>query len=573
MRTVTGVPPHGRAVAITLLAGAQSQHAGRKHMGNKHRLAALLSAGAAAVSLSLGSTGPAQARTLAAGTGAGQDAAAAPAMASCLPPDGTQPPPPSSGDRVDLLDVAVVSACDVWVVGDSNGADTGGLAQPLIEHWTGGGSWTVVPGPGIEAGRQAELTGVSAVSASNIWAVGNYADGRDGNVLILHWDGASWTRQSVGASAGSFALRVFAPSAGQAWAVDGKLILHWDGSGWTPTPLPSDPGLAGLQLFNVTATSASNAWAVGLTTAPSFAPVILHWDGSSWTRDHLADGVYYPTAVSAVSATDAWAVGASINDDGTLAVPVTLHWDGTSWTAIPSPDPATGAQPTAALSGVTAVSASSAWAVGSYTTGGDGTGNPPTASLLLHWDGHSWSQTATPHFGTDDDLFSVAAGPAGTIWTVGHSGDRQTALEFGVVPSVIGDSQAAATDAMNSAGLRSTITTVTTAGGGCGPATNGTIIATTPPAGTFTAPPVTMTFCDFPPTVTVPSVVGLNDDQAQGTLTNAGLSVGTITLSGNCDFPPGTVIRQSPAAGITASRGTRVNLTEATPPKPHGCAQ
>jgi len=48
---------------------------------------------------------------------------------------------------------------------------------------------------------------------------------------------------------------------------------------------------------------------------------------------------------------------------------------------------------------------------------------------------------------------------------------------------------------------------------------------------------------------------------------------GTVTLSGNCDFPVGTVIRQTPAAGTSASRGTAVNLVEATPPKPHGCAQ
>jgi beta-lactam-binding protein with PASTA domain len=54
---------------------------------------------------------------------------------------------------------------------------------------------------------------------------------------------------------------------------------------------------------------------------------------------------------------------------------------------------------------------------------------------------------------------------------------------------------------------------------------------------------------------------------------SAGLTVGTITLSGNCSFDPGTVIRQNPAANTAASRGTAVNLVEATPPKPHGCAQ
>jgi hypothetical protein len=48
---------------------------------------------------------------------------------------------------------------------------------------------------------------------------------------------------------------------------------------------------------------------------------------------------------------------------------------------------------------------------------------------------------------------------------------------------------------------------------------------------------------------------------------------GTGTLSGNCGFPPGTVIRQNPAANTTVSRGSAVNLIGATPPKPHGCAQ
>jgi beta-lactam-binding protein with PASTA domain len=67
--------------------------------------------------------------------------------------------------------------------------------------------------------------------------------------------------------------------------------------------------------------------------------------------------------------------------------------------------------------------------------------------------------------------------------------------------------------------------------------------------------------------------VGLADDQAQGTLANAGLTTGTITLSGNCDFPPGTVIRQNPTVGTSLNRGSAVNLIEATPPKPHGCAQ
>jgi len=127
--------------------------------------------------------------------------------------------------------------------------------------------------------------------------------------------------------------------------------------------------------------------------------------------------------------------------------------------------------------------------------------------------------------------------------------------------------------ALNSAGLTGTVTHVTTATGGFSLAALGTVIAASPAPGTFTAPPVNLTVCDIPPTITVPTVTGLDHSQAQGTITDAGLTVGTVTLSGNCSFPPGTVIRQSPTAGTTASRGSAVNLTEATPPRPHGCAQ
>jgi beta-lactam-binding protein with PASTA domain len=127
--------------------------------------------------------------------------------------------------------------------------------------------------------------------------------------------------------------------------------------------------------------------------------------------------------------------------------------------------------------------------------------------------------------------------------------------------------------ALNSAGLTGTVTHVTTATGGFSLAALGTVIAASPAPGTFTAPPVNLTVCDIPPTITVPTVTGLDDSQDQGTITDAGLTVGTVTLSGNCSFPPGTVIRQSPTAGTTASRGSAVNLTEATPPRPHGCAQ
>lgn len=100
----------------------------------------------------------------------GPGAAGIPA-ASCQPSDGTQPP---SNSMDGLRAVAVVSACDVWAVGNRQ---SGTSIQTLIEHWTGGKTWTVVPSPNPDGPAGiAELRSVSAVSASDIWAVGSNTD-------------------------------------------------------------------------------------------------------------------------------------------------------------------------------------------------------------------------------------------------------------------------------------------------------------------------------------------------------------------------------------------------------------
>jgi|HubBroStandDraft_1064217.scaffolds.fasta_scaffold299777_2 hypothetical protein len=47
------------------------------------------------------------------------------------------------------------------------------------------------PVPASSLAVRGVLTGVAATSASNAWAVGS--TGRDGKLLILHWNGKRWT--------------------------------------------------------------------------------------------------------------------------------------------------------------------------------------------------------------------------------------------------------------------------------------------------------------------------------------------------------------------------------------------
>jgi hypothetical protein len=493
--------------------------------------------------------------------------------------------PAGAGGLNALNGVAVVSACDVWVAGYFWPAG-GGSQRTLIERWTGGPNWTVVPSP--SPGQYPDgssgsnyLQAVAAVSATDVWAVGYYSDGPETRGLVLHWDGGNWTQVAVPDSSNVLS-GISAISDRDIWVAGNDhasqaLILHYDGTGWTTY----SPGVgaegAHVSLKGMTATSASDVWVVGSYEARFSLfdnPLTLHWDGSRWSQVPSPaltppDDPYGTTltSVSATSPADAWTVGTA----GAPAHTAILHWDGNRWTPAPSPDP--GGDRGSRLAGVAAVSPDSAFAVGRYDTlNGSRT---ELHNLVLQWDGHRWAEIPSPQPGTVENFLNgVAAGPAGILWTAGIWSDedsanyRAAAAEFGVVPNVIGDSRAAAVDAMNGAGLGIEINDVTTPGNGCTASTNGTVIATSPAAGTFTGPPVTMTFCRLP--VTVPNVYSYDDGSARAAITDARLVVGSVTKTPNCTLPRGDVVTQGPAGGTMVTLGSSVNLVESTGKQANG---
>jgi hypothetical protein len=213
---------------------------------------------------------------------------------------------------------------------------------------------------------------------------------------------------------------VAAVSARDAWAVGSassgrSLVLHWNGTGWSQVPSP--PG----SLSGVAAVSASDAWAVGCSNCSGTGtsrPLILHWNGSAWAQvpSPTVRGGGRLSGVAAVSARNAWAVG-STNSARTLIE----RWNGTTWQRVPSPN--LGASDNRSfLGGVTTVSAHLAWAVGG--TFGASTGD--TRSLILHWNGTVWRRVPSPSPGvrTGSDLSvglnGVSASSARQAWAVGN---------------------------------------------------------------------------------------------------------------------------------------------------------
>jgi hypothetical protein len=74
-------------------------------------------------------------------------------------------------------------------------------------------------------------------------------------------------------------------------------------------------------LYGVAATSARNAWAVGLVGART---LIVRWNGTAWTKASPSPG--FLVGVAATSARNAWAVGAT-----DYANTLIVRWNGHTW--------------------------------------------------------------------------------------------------------------------------------------------------------------------------------------------------------------------------------------------------
>ena len=290
--------------------------------------------------------------------------------------------------------MTAVSPTDVWAV-----SDTSYFSETLILHWDGT-RWSRVtsPNPGLDAN---ELIGVSAASATDAWAVGGAGTLLPGpylryRTLVLHWDGTTWSQVASPnpSEGGNVLFGVSAVSPADAWAVGyddipsetETLILRWDGTGWSRVIGPN-PGSGSNKLSGVSAVSPTDAWAVG--DSRGFATsvhetLIVHWNGTRWSHvksPNPGSSFNALTGVSAVSPTDAWAVGV-YRDEDEIGHTLALHWDGTRWSQVKTPNPGSSFNE---LSGVSAVSPKDAWAVGSYQEAG-------VHALVLHWDGTRWSQ-------------------------------------------------------------------------------------------------------------------------------------------------------------------------------------
>jgi hypothetical protein len=280
-----------------------------------------------------------------------------------------------------------------------------------------------VPSPNPAGSRYNWLYGVSATSASDIWAVGmEYVSKGHVYPEIVHYNGSAWSLVPSAQPTQNGALQsVAALTPANAWAVgngrnpagvSAPMVQHYDGTSWTEVPTPVTTAAT---LASVTAVSATDIWAVGHLSTAGLA---MHYDGTSWTVSALpapSGSAWQLSAVSADSASDVWATGYVTSADGSQHA-IVEHFNGTSWSLTQAPDLGT-SYVYNGFNTVLAISAANVWAIGQSSTG-----NQTSVPLVEHFDGATWTVQPAPSTGSNSDLSfdGLVTTGAGTLWAAGE---------------------------------------------------------------------------------------------------------------------------------------------------------
>jgi hypothetical protein len=319
-------------------------------------------------------------------------------------------PTARSGDPILVLDGVRENYRGVWGSSPTDVFTVG--SDGRILHYDGS-NWRRMPN-----GISADLQTVWGTSGIDVFAAGEAG-------TILHYDGISWTPMVSPTTARIDDIWGFGPNdvyaAGGATLNNDNNIFHYDGSTWTRAPGGGDHfGLAAIW-----GTSGTNLFGVGSgNSCPPNPGAIVHYDGNrrcpmigkvdcylTFCANEPSCHVIAPTPpgcpqVQGMSPRlyDVWGRAAddifAIGTEGTI-----LNYDGALWNSMISPTSST-------LYAVWGTPARQVFAVGAGGT-------------ILHFSAGTWSQVGSP---TTADLFGVWGSSASDVFAVGAGGDPSRTL-------------------------------------------------------------------------------------------------------------------------------------------------
>jgi hypothetical protein len=329
---------------------------------------------------------------------------------------------PNRGSVASVLqDVAMVpGTTTAWAVGyyyDSNLAANRTMTQRF-----NGTSWSIVPSVNASSTGYSQLNRVDATSTSNVWAIGS---------LVERYNGTNWVAMSSPAGVAPRGLDVVSPS--EVWIAgysgSAATVTQWKNGTWTTRYTQTSAGRH-LTVFEAIAVDASGqVWAVGWDRdydAPGrpVSSLVVRYNGTSWTRETTPNPANRNTLMDVVALAngEVFAVGVAQDTSGGGITPrsLMLRKQGATWSSLTVPKGETGSQDQ--LLSVAAVSSTSVWSVGYYSSPSSGLYEP----LLVHWMANGGAGTLavshpSPALTVSALASGVSATSAGNLWAAGYT--------------------------------------------------------------------------------------------------------------------------------------------------------
>ena len=164
-----------------------------------------------------------------------------------------------------------------WAVGD---AGAGASQRPLMLWWNGA-VWAT---RNSNLNINEDMNSVFCVTSNDCWAVGTPGGGAARRPFILWWNGANWSTRNSNLNINSELYSVHCAATDDCWAVGRRqggqaLILHWNGAAWSR--MGPYAGIPNAHLRSVYCVHSDDCWALGNASG---GELIIHWDGNTWSR-------------------------------------------------------------------------------------------------------------------------------------------------------------------------------------------------------------------------------------------------------------------------------------------------
>ena len=284
--------------------------------------------------------------------------------------------------------------------------------------------WGIQSTPGSE---ESSMSGVSCTAATACTAVGWHYNSstKIGGATADHWNGSSWSTQSVPTPVGTTGSSLGGISCTSSSACTSvgayrtetsptvTLAETWNGTEWKVQSTPNPPETTVALLSSVSCTSSTACTAIGeYANEPlslPFLPVAERWNGTAWqiqstpTPEHAY--ITTLTGVSCPSTSSCIAVGSYYNEKIGRDLALIEAWNGTEWTIQTPPDPSGSVR--TELYAIACPSSTACTAVGHYQNGSD-----VWLPLAERWNGTEWTVQEVP---SPPGGFEIPLGAGGTV--------------------------------------------------------------------------------------------------------------------------------------------------------------